>query len=886
MIDHPIPRSTYRLQISSAFTFADAEALVPYLAELGISHAYLSPILKARRGSTHGYDTVDHRLISPELGGEEGFRRLAAALKARGMGILLDIVPNHMGVGGDENDLWLDLLEWGEASRYAEWFDVNWRPSEPTLHGKVLVPFLASSYAEALAGDGLKLRFDAAAGEFAVWAEGAHKLPLAPRSYLDLLGGSEAPSGRPDAESLAAPGEAAASLKERMRALPEAEVNRLLAEVNGSPDRLHQLIEQQHWRPARFSVAADDINYRRFFIVSDLAAVRVERDDVFEHVHQVPLRLVEEGLVDGLRIDHIDGLKDPKAYCLRLRERCARPIYLVVEKILAPHEQVRADWKVDATTGYEFATAVTQLLTDPVAEQALSRTYEEQAGPQPEVAAVEREAKLGIIDFEMPAELDSLTMQLHRLAGQSRSSADITRNSLRTALRAFVAALPVYRTYIDEGELDDADRRNIAVALGEARRAAPAVDPAVFDFLERVLIGELHRASSDYDAGDVRDVAQRIQQYTGPVMAKGLEDTALYRYHRLISHSDVGQKPDRFSRTPAAFHDFCRAQFSRQPNALLTSSSHDTKRGEDVRARVVALSGCADAWAEAVGRWKAMLEDAGAPRIDGNDRYHFLQLLLGAWPAELGPGLEPGDDALAELRQRLDGAMLKSVREARQRTNWSVPRTDYEEAVSRFVEVALELRGAFLASFRKFEQQIGPLGAQNGLIELVLKLTVPGVPDIYQGAEFWEQSMVDPDNRRPVDFRRRRDGLDGSIDLEQLTSSWRDGRVKQWVLQRLLGLRNAHPALFAAGDYAPLAVDDVDGSCLAFTRRHGAEALLVCVRLYPWRSHPWEGASLHLPDMLGLWTPVLGDLTFDAAHAIIRFNRFPFAVAVMSSGAV
>jgi (1->4)-alpha-D-glucan 1-alpha-D-glucosylmutase len=865
--------------MTSEFTFADAAAIVPYLHDLGISHVYLSPILKARRGSTHGYDTVDHRQISPELGGEAGFRTLVSLLRERGMGIVLDIVPNHMGVGGDENDLWLDLLEWGQQSLYADWFDVNWQPSEPTLQGKLLVPFLGSSYVDALAGDGLELRFDADAGAFAVWAEKTHKLPLAPRSYPELLRGLPELSKLVAEADLTAPGQAAGDLKQRLQAGPRAAIDARVRQVNAEPDRLHALIERQNWRPARFSVAADDINYRRFFIVSDLAAIRVERQGAFDHVHQVPLRLVAEGLVDGLRIDHIDGLKDPKAYCRQLRAHCARPIYLVVEKILAPHERLRADWGVDGTTGYEFATAVTQLLTDPKGEAALTRVYHQQAGQQPDLASIERETKLGIIDFEMTAELDALTMRLHRLAGQSRRSADITRNALRTALRAFVGALPVYRTYVDDGELDDRDRRNIAVALAEARLAAPEIDPAVFTFLQSVLAGELGGPDAEYDADDVREVAQRTQQYTGPVMAKGLEDTALYRFHRLVSHSDVGQKPSRFSRSVAAFHDFCRAQYQNYPNGMLTSSSHDTKRGEDARARIAALSGTPDEWEAQVRRWTALLAKAGA-HLDGNERYYFFQLLLGAWPTEFLPDTDLNADSLATLRQRLDAAMLKSVREARQHTSWAVPRTDYEKQVARFVETTLDPKGEFLAAFRAFERQIGPFGAQNGLIASVLKLTVPGVPDIYQGAEFWEQSLIDPDNRRPVDFERRQRTLGDKSTEAELASDWRTGRIKQRVLQRLLQLRSQHPDLFRNGDYTPLQVEYPDTSIVAFTRRWEGTSLFVSTRLYPWRSRPWEAATIHLPP--ASWECVLGDIDPVAERASVRFDRLPFAVAIGS----
>jgi (1->4)-alpha-D-glucan 1-alpha-D-glucosylmutase len=844
--------------------------------------------LAARRGSTHGYDVMDHETLNPELGDMDSFRHMAEAFRGQGIGIVLDIVPNHMGVGGDQNRLWLDVLEWGRASRYGDWFDINWSPSERSLAGKVLVPFLGEAYGDAIANGSLQLKFDAKCGEIAVWIADSHKLPLAPPTYALVLGGTNGMADLADAFRAVARNEFddASGLKQRLAGGDPAGVEAAVAAINADADRLHEVISQQHWRPARYSVAADDINYRRFFIVSDLAGIRVERDDVFEYVHRIPLQLVADGLVDGLRVDHIDGLYDPKAYCVRLRAAAPRPIYLVVEKILAPHESLRADWQVDGTTGYEFATAVTQLLTDPAGEAELSRTYEAVAGPQPSLAEMERRAKLDIIDFEMAAELDALTERLHRLALASRKTIDITRNALRAALRQYVGALGVYRTYVDDGELSGIDLRNMEVALVEARRVPLKLDPAVFDFLTRVVTGELCRVDQDYPEAEVREAARRLQQYTGPVMAKGLEDTTLYRYNRLIALSDVGQRPDRFTRSIEAFHDFNRARVEAFPRGMLTSSSHDTKRGEDVRARIAVLSGMAPEWTAAAAEWQALLSAAGAPEIDGNDRHYFFQLLLGAWPAEISPAGEIAGDALEVFRTRTASAMLKSVREARQRTNWAVPRSDYEQQVSRYVAMGLGPGSEFLSSFRAFQRQVGPLGASNGLIATALKLTVPGVPDIYQGAEFWEESMVDPDNRRPVDFAARAAGLASSDGEAALTANWRNGRIKQRLIRDLLHVRKERPELFAAGSYEPVSVDDADGSTLAFLRRCRGDALLVVVRLYPWRSRPWEPVTVSASALskLSAWRRVAGDVSVGAGGVVARFDTLPVAVAVAKAG--
>lgn len=887
-ISRPVPRATYRLQLSKDFTFRDVEALAGYLGALGISHAYLSPILEARPGSTHGYDTVDHTRLNPELGTLDEFRRMARTLWAAGLSIILDIVPNHMGVGGDRNALWLDVLEWGRESRFAEWFDINWNPSEPTLKDKVLVPLLGSAYGEALQEGKLELRCDETAGSFAVWAEGSHKLPVCPKDYGLILGR--------DSDGLAALGEQfswlsgsteSADLKgqlaEAFRQHPDASrsVADALARLNDGSHRgdLAALIERQHWRPARASVAADDINYRRFFIVSDLAAIRIEREEVFDHVHALIFQLVDEGLVDGLRVDHVDGLYDPKAYCLKLRAECPRPVYLVVEKILAPHEMLRADWDVEGTTGYEFAGAVTRLLTDPEGEERLTEAYQQYTGRTEDLEVVETSAKLGIVDFEMAAELGALTTRLREIAATDPMTVDLTRNALRSALRAVVGAFPVYRTYVAEGELSEFDRRMVGVAVAKAREATPALDPSVFAFIETVL--------TTVSVGPALEAAMRVQQYTGPVMAKGFEDTALYRFNRLIALSDVGEKPDRFTASIASFHDFMTSRLLKQKHGMLTTSSHDTKRGEDTRARIAALSGYADEWAVAVGEWTGHLSRQAAPTIEPNDAYYFFQLLTGAWPAEFAPGVALPAEALAKFQDRLAQAMLKSVREARMRTNWTVPRIEYEERISAYVEAALSPApgNTFLEAFRDFEGKIALSGACNGLIETVLKLTAPGVPDIYQGAELWEQSMVDPDNRRPVDFARRTAMLDrlSQRDPSSIEDEFRTGAVKLATVARLLAYRARHPRLFAEGTYEPLAVSGLDADrVVAFERRHGTDRIIVAISLRPWLGPP----SAKLPKVLtGIGHDIVRDRTFSFGDIVGATLDDGFPVAVVTPGA-
>lgn len=897
MSEHEIavPRATYRLQLNKDFTFADAAGLAPYLARLGVSHVYLSPILKARQGSTHGYDTVDHTVLNPELGTLDEFRNMAAAFRAEGLGIVLDIVPNHMGVGGHENALWLDVLEWGPASRYADWFDIDWQPSAPLLQGKLLVPFLGASYAQALASGELDLRWDGDKGEFAIWGSGTHKLPLCLASYPDVIGGIARLAGlsercialseaseeglktvtglKQELAARARDGDTAAELRERIDFLNS----------DAGTTELDRLIDRQHWRPARYSVAADEINYRRFFIVSDLAGVRVERDEVFEHVHQLTFQLVEEGLVEGLRIDHIDGLFDPRGYIDALRARCPRPVYLVVEKILAPGELPRADWDIEGTTGYEFITEAVQFITDPRGESALTAGYQAITGDFASASETERVAKFAIMDFEMAAELDALAERLHELALSRRETCDLTRNSLRNGLRDYVAAMEVYRTYIGTGPLEAEDERRMGVAMAKARRLAPTIDPAVFDFLTRVVSGELCRSDKRYDESVAREVARRVQQFTGPVMAKGLEDTALYRYNRLISLSDVGHHPDRFHASTEQFHDFHRARREWVPHGMLTSSSHDSKRGEDVRARLAVLSGIPEAWLEAVAEWRSLLAEQGATEPHANDLYYLFQTLLGAWPAEFGPEAEIEPEAMQRFGARVDGAMMKAMREARLRTNWSLPDLDYEKQVSAYLAAALELSPSnrFLQRFRRLEARVAAWGAQNGLIVTLLKLTVPGVPDIYQGAEFWEQSLVDPDNRRPVDFAARRAALTEDSEKDSLIGDWRNGALKQQMIATILALRADRPELFAHGSYEPLEFAD-DQSLFGFRRRNGDDEFVVVLRRFPWRAAGWAEVAVPEGGDGASYAVVFGDGRRKAGQWLARFDRLPVFLAVRS----
>ncbi|MET0440125.1 MAG: malto-oligosyltrehalose synthase [Devosia sp.] len=767
------PRATYRLQLNKDFTLAHAKALVPYLDQLGVSHAYLSPILKAQPGSTHGYDTVDHTLINPEIGTIEGFRTLASALKARGMGIILDFVPNHMGVGGSSNWLWLDLLRHGPASRYADWFDVDWNPPHPGMAGKLLVPFLGTTYAEALANGDISLKVDD--DGFAVWAYDKEKLPLRPEDNALLL---------------------------KQYKTPEAAILDYAL-----PEKLHQLIARQHWRLAHFATAQDEINYRRFFINNELAGIRIDRPAVFDHAHKLIFLLIAEGLIDGLRIDHIDGLLDPLGYLKTLQAQSPKPIYLAIEKILAPHEYLRPEWPVDGTTGYEIGAELTRLLTQKCGEAQVTAIYDAFVGPTPSPQEEAYDCKLRVMDNELAVELNNLGRRTAHLAWSVPATADLTEQALRRAWREVIAHLGVYRTYADGDGLASRDRREISLAVARARRSQPQIQPAVFAFIEGILFGTL---SKDYDTDSSADIIGGFQQFTGPVMAKGLEDTALYRYNRLVSLNEVGAHPDRFSRSVASFHDSNIRRLRHHPNCLVSTSTHDTKRGEDIRLIIAAIADEPDRWGRALAEWRSALGHE-ADRIHPNDLYLLFQLLLGGWPIA---------STTDDLAARLKGAMTKSLREARQRSDWGVNNLVYEKQIGDLVDSILT-NTAFLTSFNAVRKTYEEIGRRKALIQLTLKCTIPGIPDIYRGAEDWEQSFVDPDNRRALDFSF----------LQNRLSQPQVGRDDKLVMtQRLLALRRDHPRLFAEGSYTPL---QMGSDCLAFRRQHGELALTIIADLSP-----------------------------------------------------
>ena len=897
-----VPRATYRLQLRAGFGFGQASAVAPYLAQLGVSHVYLSPIFKARPGSVHGYDVTDHNQLNPELGTENDFSSMIDAFRDRGLGRILDIVPNHVGVWGADNPLWLDVLEWGPYSQYAGWFDIDWSAQD----GKLLAPVLGAQYGEELRSGKLKLHFEED-GSFAVWAYDSHKLPIDPLTFPLILGHQhpaldrmadlflDLPQWRPQvaerARTLKSELVALANKDEGARTAIEARVE----EFNSDWRELDRLIRDQFWRVAFFRVAEDEINYRRFFNINDLAGLRIEAGPVFDHVHARIFRMLESGEIDGLRIDHIDGLLDPKAYLEALRAGAKRPFYLVVEKILAPHEALRADWPVEGTTGYDYTNLALGVLVDPGSEPAFTQAYYELAGEDQDFAAVARDGKLRIMENEMASELNALGRRAAQLAGESPMTADLTRALLQRAIRQVVANFPVYRTYLDfTGMPADADRRDIAWAMTRARRSDPDVHPSAFDFLQNMLMAETEQPpTQELSHTAALRFAMKVQQFSGPVMAKGVEDTAFYRYNRFVALNEVGGAPERFGLAPALFHKASAARAQNWPHAMLATATHDTKRGEDTRARLAVLSEVPDQWRRHVEAWSRILrarrgdvEGMAAP--DRDDEYMLYQTLVGSWPIDMLDG--PSGEQLEAYGARIRSTVEKSLREAKRRSSWAAPDSEYEEAMQAFAREALR-SDAFLSNFLPFTRRIARLGVQNSLAQTVCKLTAPGVPDIYQGCELWDLNLVDPDNRRPVDFALRETDMAGLASrlevpeqrpalFKMLINEWRDGRVKLAAIALLLALRRQEPDLFSTGDYQPIVIEGNQSDwAFGYVRALGNRRLAVLIARYPAHveaEREWNAVA-RLPE--SRWFDLFRgrDATVDAPlHEWL--NPLPFAV--------
>jgi (1->4)-alpha-D-glucan 1-alpha-D-glucosylmutase len=981
------PAATYRIQLHAEFPFSAATEILPYLHELGISDCYTSPILRSRRGSRHGYDVCDHGQINPELGGAEGFEAFSAALKQSGMGLILDVVPNHMGVGDLANGWWNDVLENGPASCFAQYFDIDWHPQNPSLDSKVLLPVLGGFYGPVLERGEIRLAYDQ--GRFWLHYFELH-LPVAPHSaggILELCADELSRLRGPDDEgvqelrSIATasklvvprsdlnPDEMAeryreiASMRRRLSRLVEssAEVRsaleRTVGMYNGTPgdlrsfDRLDALLNVQPYRLAFWRVAAEEINYRRFFDINELAAIRMELPEVFHAAHAFVFRLLVDDKATGLRIDHPDGLRDPTGYFRQLQKtyfldrlvsrlnvplgdealerRFERlwqaavaqeqasprwPLYVVVEKILSEEEPLPREWAVAGTTGYDFLVAVNDLFIDGSREAAWDRIYKEVTGSRQEFRDIVSMAKRRILQLSMASELNSLAHRLDRITERSRRYRDFTFNTLRLAIREVIAALPVYRTYVTGPEhVPDRDKRFIEAAVAEARWLNPGIADEVFQFVRELLLLRILHEFAESDRESVLDWVLRFQQMTGPIMAKGVEDTAFYIYNRFVSANEVGAHPERFGLSVEAFHAQVTERQRHWPQSMLSTSTHDTKRSEDVRARLNALSEMPEQWEEAIKRWR----DWNAPLVgkvdrhpapSANDQYLLYQTLVGTLSAE---PMSP--EANVAYCQRMVDYLVKAAKEAKTYTSWTNPNREYEKALQEFAEKILpEGEGTpFTRDLRAFVQRVAHFGYLNSLSQSVLKLTCPGVPDIYQGCELWNFSLVDPDNRRPVDFGLRRKWLSemrkqiesscGKLAglAEDLLANRADGRVKLFVLHRLLRLRRRDSRLFQSGEYRPLAVTQFNAeSVLAYERWLEEESLLAAVpcrvvRILQGRTEMpvgevWGEGRLLLPESAagGVYRNLFTGETLSVSVADGRsyvaladvFRRFPVAV--------
>lgn len=845
------PQSTYRLQFHKDFTFRDAVKIIPYLADLGITHVYASPYLAAVAGSTHGYDVIDHNRLNPEIGSEADYEAFIAALKQHGMSHILDMVPNHAGVDTNDNLAWNAVLESGESGPYAHFFDIDWRGSpNPVLRGRVLLPILGEPYAKCLEQGQLKLSPDAT-GNRIVLRYFNREIPIAPETCSK--------------ESL--------------------------EHINSHPDLLDDLLNRQHYRLAWWRVASEEINYRRFFDITSLAALSMERPEVFEATHKLVFRLLSEGKIAGLRIDHPDGLKNPREYLHRLQQHFdPAPLYVVVEKILAFGERLPSDWPCNGTSGYDFLAMANELFVDGANEEPFTDLYQKLAGDNEPFDELCYQKKAFILDHSLAGDLDRLTRRLARLARKDRRAHDFTWRSLRRGLREIIAAFPVYRTYIESSEVRPEDLENVGLATTRAIERNPSMPVDLFHFVRDMILQRPRFAA-------------KFQQLTAPTMAKGVEDTAFYLYHRLISLNEVGGDPSRFGLRPADLHRYLADRQKHWPYALSALSTHDTKRSEDVRARLNVLSEIPDQWEAHVTRWmERKVDKSSAP--SPAEQYHLYQTLVGAWPLR---GLASHRD---EFAKRIQQYMRKALREAKLHTNWTDPNQQWEEAMDAYITAIFD-DPSFMESIESFVRGIARHGLMNSLSQTLLRLAAPGVPDTYQGCELWDFSLVDPDNRRPVDYEIRQEALREVKQIESVHSSqhlhrvralmdqMEDGRVKLWVIRQMLHCRRRNPELFTKGEYHPLhATGRMARNVFTFVRRHdGVCAIAVIPRLMAdipvGATGHWAKTRINLPQDLacGIFeniltgepvTPVsLDDQTYLTVADVLA--NFPVALLIGSA---
>ncbi|GAT33902.1 (1-_4)-alpha-D-glucan 1-alpha-D-glucosylmutase [Terrimicrobium sacchariphilum] len=917
-----IPSATYRLQFHAGFTVRDALEILDYLSDLGISDVYSSPYFQASPTSTHGYDVADHNRLNPAVGDASDFHAFSQGLKERSMGQVLDFVPNHMGIGESLNTWWLETLEDGIASPYARYFDIDWQSGKEALADRVLLPILGDRYGRVLENDDFHLVFQDGAFVLNYYET---RLPINPRTYplilratlaslegeeLDMMRDVIASFGalgrvtdEPDAKQKAKSRLAEIAVRPRIRHAIDLAL-KSFAGTKGDPasfDALHELLEGQYYRLSYWRVAAEEINYRRFFDINTLAAIRIEIPEVFEAAHKLVFELLARGAVTGLRIDHIDGLWNPRQYVQRLQDRVAKmagtstdkPLYLVVEKILeVAREELPADWPVHGTTGYEFANQAVQVLVDGRNHKAFDRLYSRFIDEDLIYADLVYAKKKLTMDILLRSEVSALGRRLNELSELHRDFRDLTQNTLTSAVEEVIACFPVYRTYVSEdGVVSPLDEKVILRAIVAARRRNPTIEKAVFDFLRGVLLLKLPDRLTEEQRKAHVDFVMRFQQCSGPVMAKGLEDTTFYIYNRLVALNEVGGNPGMFGISIEEFHRLNQERAERWPHCMLATSTHDTKRSEDTRMRLVALSEIPEDWNSAIRAWSRMnrkhrtkIDDLIAP--SPNEEYLLYQALAGIWP------IGEVDDVLREsIVARVQEYMTKALKEAKVNSSWTEPNAAWEEAVMKFIDAILDAERSqeFLSSFSAFTARLARLGAWNSLVQTVLKCTCPGVPDFYQGTELLDLSLVDPDNRRPVDYGLRRKLLDevSSECPRNLLSHVEDGRMKLFAIRSLLRFRRDHQRLFGDGDYQPLEVDGpLSHRVIAYQRTSSDGILVVCVPRFfaglgetPW-GEIWKGTTVKGLS-LGTWCNLLTEAAMETDGKLdlaMAFSDMPGAV--------
>jgi len=924
--EHPrIPTCTYRLQFNQWFTFAQACEIVPYLHALGVSDVYASPYFQASPESLHGYDITDHNKLNTAIGSRADYDAWVAQLQAHRMGQVLDFVPNHVGIADARNEWWMDVLENGPSSRYAPYFDIDWEPLISHLRDKVLLPILSDQYGRVLERGELHVRFEE--GTFYL-LHGERRLPIAPGTYryileialqnlaeyreedfyaevqsiltaLEYLPKRTETDPKRIAEREREKEIIKRRLERRCAEAPEVQqaIEKALLQINGkrgdtrSFDKLDELLNAQSYRLAFWRVAAEEINYRRFFDVNDLAAIRVELPKVFDAVHRLVLELVSTGAVTGLRIDHPDGLYLPREYFVKLQQRSAkalgttlprdgRAIYMVTEKILTGSESLRKEWPVHGTTGYDFANHVTQLLVDSSAETAITKTFHRFIGHSIPFGHVLYAKKLLVMKLALANDVDVLGNMLDRLSEQDRLYRDFTLEALSRAVREAIACFPVYRTYVEPDQpVSQEDEQIVERAIAAAKRRNPAMEESIFNFLRDVL---LFHSPQNLDASGRAAYTHfilKFQQATAPVMAKGLEDTMFYIYNRLPALNEVGGEPPQFGDGVEVFHGRNLDRQRDWPATLLATSTHDTKRSEDVRARMVAISEIPELWRRSLQRWhtanhrwKRIVNDLEAP--DANEEYLLYQTLLGTWPMQANG--EPEPMPAPDYVERIQDYMAKALKEAKINTSWIQPNEEWEAAMHDFVARILDSspRNKFPPIFLPAAKEIIRLGAINSLTQTLLKLTSPGVPDIYQGNEIWDYSLVDPDNRRPVDYDLRRKMLKSlsSATPRELMHTWPDGRIKMFLTQRVLRFRREHADLFERGEYLPLQASGTFAECcVSFARRLDDKWVVFIV--------PRLSSRVGFPPVGELWKDTaiefLQTLSLENAHDLFTCRLFP-----------